>query len=270
MSKWSQNQYTRCNVSEIERKEKKMHTSPHYIPKKKWTLPLTKISSTNPPPISVTTLISKTTPSFCHKWQRVKVSSRHLVDTGRASISILIIIVVIGVIIVLGCLVVLGCLRRRRGRLHKDTKANLPSGNTAGMGVHLTQLITDIVKASIHALKLHHNRIKSHTTRRRKGSGGGWSWRSGRSCRLERNCTSLCLTVVASMAHMTWKWSETGKGTEKWRKILVIVEGKMSLSRVTKSLYISMMERIKWEEKSIVRCSKRESKNRAWGSVIEL
>ena len=38
--------------------------------------------------------------------------------------------------------------------------------------------------------------------------------------RLERSCASLRLTVVASMAHITWKWSETGKGTEKWHKIL--------------------------------------------------
>ena len=63
-------------------------------------------------------------------------------------------------------------------------------------------------------------------------------------CR-EHSCASLHLTVAAFMAHMTWKWSKTGKGTEKWRKILVIVEGKMSLSRVTVSLYISMRERIK-------------------------
>ena len=33
-----------------------------------------------------------------------------------------------------------------------------------------------------------------------------------------------------SMAHMMVKWLEEGKETEKWRKILVIVEGKMSLS----------------------------------------
>jgi len=63
--------------------------------------------------------------------------------------------------------------------------------------------------------------------------------------RLERNCTSLHLTVAASMAYITWKWSETGKGVEKWRKILVIAERKISLSWVTESLYTSMMERIK-------------------------
>ena len=29
------------------------------------------------------------------------------------------------------------------------------------------------------------------------------------------NCASLCLTVAASMAHMTEKWSKKGKGIEK-------------------------------------------------------
>ena len=47
---------------------------------------------------------------------------------------------------------------------------------------------------------------------------------------LNRNCTSLRFTVAASMAHMKVKWSDKGKGIEKWCKILVIVEGKMSLS----------------------------------------
>ena len=53
---------------------------------------------------------------------------------------------------------------------------------------------------------------------------------------LKRNCASLRLTVVLSMAHITWKWSDTGKGIEKWCKILVIVERKMSLSRIAISL----------------------------------
>ena len=48
--------------------------------------------------------------------------------------------------------------------------------------------------------------------------------------RLKRSCTLLHLMVAASMAHIKWKWSETGKGTEKWRRILVIAKGKMSLS----------------------------------------
>ena len=61
----------------------------------------------------------------------------------------------------------------------------------------------------------------------------------------ERSCTLLCLTVAASMAPITWKWSEMGKGTEKWCKILVIAKGKMSLSRDAKSLWTSIKERMK-------------------------
>ena len=53
---------------------------------------------------------------------------------------------------------------------------------------------------------------------------------------LKRNCALLCLMIAASIARMTWKGSDTGKGTEKWRKIRVIAEGKMSLSRVAESL----------------------------------
>ena len=62
---------------------------------------------------------------------------------------------------------------------------------------------------------------------------------------LERSCTSLRLTVVASIAPIIEKWSDKGKGTKKWHKILVIAEGKINLSRVAESLYISMIERMK-------------------------
>ena len=57
---------------------------------------------------------------------------------------------------------------------------------------------------------------------------------------------------------------------EKRHKIRVIVEGKMSLSRVAVSLYTSIRERIKCEGKSIMRCSKKQRKNQARGSMIEL
>ena len=63
--------------------------------------------------------------------------------------------------------------------------------------------------------------------------------------RLEHSCALLRLIVAVLMAHITWKWSEMGKGTEKWCKILMIAEGKMSLSRVTVSLYTSMVEKMK-------------------------
>ena len=41
------------------------------------------------------------------------------------------------------------------------------------------------------------------------------------NCR-DLNYTSIHLTVVAFMTHMTKKWSEEGKGIEKWHKICVI------------------------------------------------
>ena len=41
--------------------------------------------------------------------------------------------------------------------------------------------------------------------------------------------------VVASMAHMKVKGLDVAKGMEKWRTILVIAEGKMSLSRDAES-----------------------------------
>ena len=79
----------------------------------------------------------------------------------------------------------------------------------------------------------------------------------------DRNCASLRLTVAWSMAHIKGKWSKKGKGTEKWHKICMIAERKMSLSQIVVSLYISITERIKCEVKSIVRCSNKESKNQA-------
>ena len=38
------------------------------------------------------------------------------------------------------------------------------------------------------------------------------------SDRLKCSCASLCLTVAMSITPITWKWSEIGKETEKWRK----------------------------------------------------
>ena len=52
---------------------------------------------------------------------------------------------------------------------------------------------------------------------------------------LDRNCALLRFTVAVSMAHMKVKWLDKGKGIEKWRNILMIAEGKMSLSRDAES-----------------------------------
>ena len=77
------------------------------------------------------------------------------------------------------------------------------------------------------------------------------------------NYASLRFMVTASMTHMTENCLEKGKRIEKWHRIRVITEGKMSLSWVVVSLYTSKIERIKSEEKSIVRCSNKASKNQA-------
>ena len=41
---------------------------------------------------------------------------------------------------------------------------------------------------------------------------------------LEQNYALLRLMVAASIAPIMWKWSNKGKQTEKWHKILVIAE----------------------------------------------
>ena len=58
------------------------------------------------------------------------------------------------------------------------------------------------------------------------------------------NYASLRLTIAASMAHMTEKLVEEGKGTEKLRKIHVIAEEKMSLLRVAVSLNTSIKKKM--------------------------
>ena len=59
-----------------------------------------------------------------------------------------------------------------------------------------------------------------------------WVGREGgvESCCRDLDSASLRFTIATSMAHMKVKGSNTGEGTEKWRKILVIAEGKISLS----------------------------------------
>ena len=51
----------------------------------------------------------------------------------------------------------------------------------------------------------------------------------------DRSWALLRFTVAASMAHMKVKGLDAGKGMKKWCKILVIAEGKMSLSQDAES-----------------------------------
>ena len=147
------------------------------------TPPITKISYANPPLMYDYSHI-KTTPPFCHKWQRVSISSRHLIITRWASTIVLISTITARAIITLS----LGSQWRWRRSNSETTHDSLLSCDTTNMGVHLTQLITKSVKASIHTHKLCHDGLKSHSTCRRQRSGGGRSGRSWRSY-----CLGLCL-----------------------------------------------------------------------------
>ena len=101
---------------------------------------------------------------------------RHLIITWRASILILLVITIIAILICWG-------LWRRRWRSSETTKVSLLSCNTIDIGVHLTQLIRESVKVSIHTLKLRHDNLGGHITNRgRKSKGGRNNW----SCRTSR------------------------------------------------------------------------------------
>ena len=105
--------------------------------------------------------------------------SSQLIITGRASILISNSINITTKVTTI--VLVLRCLGRRRRRLYEATKASLSSSNMTDMGVHLIQLSSECIKASIHALKLCHDRLEGHTTRGGRRSGCGRSERSQRS-----------------------------------------------------------------------------------------
>ena len=155
---------------------------------------------------------------------------------GKSPLDRHLIIIVNTIIAILIC----QSLWRRRGRSNETTKASLSSCNTTDMGVHLTQLITKSVKTSIHALKLHHDGLKSHTTIRGRRSRGG---RNSKSCKISR----FRSRPLRSKLGLTPPNKSCANGTHngvirriknrdgKWRKIRVIAEGKMSLSWVAVS-----------------------------------
>ena len=74
----------------------------------------------------------------------------------------------------------------REGRRCKASHASLSTGNANNSGVHLTHLICEIVKTSIHPLKLFHDSIKSHTSYRGRKSRGGRSRRRRRNSKSYR------------------------------------------------------------------------------------
>ena len=171
------------------------------------TLPLAKISYANS---SLKNDYSPILPLFCHEWQRVRVSSKRLIIAGWASIAFILI--------------------SRSSHQHhshlqgpQEWKAwyNHPSQpgieqcsqHRCSPNTHLTQLITENVKASIHALKLHHDVLKCHPAHRKWGSGCGWSWRSGNSCRIGPPRSKLCLTPFnGSVVNSTHNGEVVGRG----------------------------------------------------------
>ena len=118
-------------------------------------------------PLNIRLLSSQNYFPFLSQMTKSKsLRGRYLIITGRASILILIVITIIIIILIYRN------LWRRRWRSNETTKTSLSSCNQTDTGVHLTQLIRESVKASIHALKLCHDRLKHHTTTRRRRSEG--------------------------------------------------------------------------------------------------
>ena len=205
----------------------------------------------------MTTLISKTTLPFYHEWERVSNSSSHLSITRRASTIVLISIITTGAIITL--------ILKRRWRWRREssetTHGNLSSCNTTNTGVHLTQLITENVKVSIHVHKLCHDVLKSHPTRRRRWSKGGWSWRSQRNRR-----PGLC--PPQSKFHLALFNSSSVYSTHDRKVVWLSIEER----KVANDLHDSRRknELIIGCRIPIDMCSKRDNKKWTRGSVIEL
>ena len=121
------------------------------------------MSYTNSPPRYKTTLKPKTTPPFCHEWQRAShwevVISSSVEELASSSSTV--------------------ASGEEEGKGAKPAMRAYPSYS----GVHLTYLINEIVKTSIHPLKLCHDGLQGHTTSR----GGKRNWgrrRNSRSCRI--------------------------------------------------------------------------------------
>ena len=174
----------------------------------------------------MTTLISKTTPLFCHEWQMVRVSSRRLICTRRVSISVIIILGSSSIIITILILNLRSLWSRwKRSLKNEATHDRLPSCNTADKDCHLIQLSKECIKVSIHALKLRHDVPESHIARRRGGSGFGWSrlgWSrmSGRSCWPRLPWPKLHLTPFnGSNVYGT----HVGKVLEHWKGNIKVV-----------------------------------------------
>ena len=151
----------------------------------------------------------------------------------------------------------------------------MSSCNTTDTGVHLTQLITECVKVSIHALKLCHDHLKSHTTHRRRRSKYGWSGRCRRRDRLGPWPLQSKLGFALLNGHCVYGTHDRevcrlkiedrrmAKNPRDSRR-----ENKLIMGRC---IFIDIYRKsIKWEGKYIIGPSSRDNKNRARGLVMKL
>ena len=139
----------KTNIHKVkERKEKKnIRTSLH--PSKSINTPFNKNVPILTLSLSTRLLSTQNYSRFLSRMTKGKsLRGRHLIITGRASILIIITIITI---------LICRSLRRRTRTSGETTEVSLSSCYTIDTGVHLIQLISESVKASIHAMKLRHD-----------------------------------------------------------------------------------------------------------------
>ena len=160
VNKWSQDRYTRC-----KRKKRKEHKNLTTSLKKYTHSLYQKLSYTNSPPKYKTTVIQNYSPFLSWMTKGKSLRGHHLIISRKASIIILI----------------TWSLWKRRWRRSETTKASLLTSNATDASVHLTHLIGEIVKMSIHPLKLGDYGLQGHISCRRRRSRGGRSWEGGKN-----------------------------------------------------------------------------------------
>ena len=176
------------------------------------------------------TLISKTTLPFCHEWQRVRVSSRHLI--GRASISIIIIRNIIVITIIIIFILRIRSQGRRWWRVASGANSPMVAYRLAMRPTRTFTWYNSVESVSRQVSMPWSCTMmspKDMSLIEEEGANVGWAKRDGvrweggvESYCCDLNCTSLRFTVAASMAHMKVKGLDAGERMEKWRKILVI------------------------------------------------
>ena len=168
------------------------------------------VSYTNPPSMSMATLISKLFPLFVTSDKGVSTLSRHLIITRRANIIILISVFTTGAIFTL----ILRCLGRRR-RSHSETthdslslcdmtntvftwhNSSLRVSKRASMRTCYAMMVSMVIPL------VEDERTEVDIVVEARGATAFVRGYLGRSCAALRR-------TVASMAHMKVKWGDSG------------------------------------------------------------